>query len=67
MVQNWWKNGTYGNFEDKGQCFINQYNKYNFDIFDHIPEYDGPRGVNGSTTLNENIAGKFSFEIPQGK
>ena len=63
LVQNWWTDETYKKFKTKGQCFIEQYNKYKFAIFDHIPEYKGPRGVNGTITLNENIAGKFFFKI----
>ena len=39
--------------------FIDEYDGYTFKIFEKIPNYKGPKGVDGTRTLGENIAGKF--------
>jgi len=54
--KNWWNNQTSEEFQKKTQCFVDQYNKYDFKVFDLIKDYKGPKATNGSTTLNENIA-----------
>ncbi|TQS35652.1 hypothetical protein Golomagni_03923 [Golovinomyces magnicellulatus] len=47
----WWDNKTIANFEDRAQCFVNQYSKFT------VPGLDGtPLHVNGKLTLGENIA-----------
>uniref|UniRef100_V5GXP8 Neprilysin-2 n=1 Tax=Anoplophora glabripennis TaxID=217634 RepID=V5GXP8_ANOGL len=48
LLQQWWSNETRAAFKQRMQCFVDQYNQY------YIPEIDDY--VNGSTTLNENIA-----------
>lgn len=53
---NWWSNQTRKEFQKKQQCFIDEYDGYTFKIFDKIPNYKGPKGVDGTRTLGENIA-----------
>ena len=48
-------------FESKSQCFVDQYNEFDFKVFDLVPTYKGPTAVNGTLTLNENIAGKLTL------
>ena len=55
--QNWWNDETLEKFQNLTQCFVDQYNEYDFKVFDLLDDYKGPRATNGSTTLNENIAG----------
>ncbi|KAG0091768.1 hypothetical protein BGZ93_004632 [Podila epicladia] len=65
-LRNWWTNATEQVFNEKGQCFVDQYG--NFTV-------DGPGGkplnVNGLLTLNENIADngglKLSFSTWQNR
>lgn len=42
---------------------MDQYNEYDFKVFDLLADYKGPRATNGSTTLNENIAGMYFWFI----
>ena len=58
---NWWSNQTRKEFQKKQKCFIDEYDGYTFKIFDKIPNYKGPKGVDGTRTLGENIAGKKYF------
>ena len=47
----WWNNSTVEAFEDKAQCFIDQYHKFT------VPNPNGePLHVNGRLTLGENLA-----------
>ncbi|KAL9136576.1 MAG: hypothetical protein Q9175_002214 [Cornicularia normoerica] len=47
----WWDNSTVEAFENKAQCFINQYHEFT------VPNPNGePLHVNGRLTLGENIA-----------
>ena len=47
----WWDNSTVEAFQDKAQCFIDQYHKFT------VPNPNGePIHVNGRLTLGENIA-----------
>lgn len=47
----WWDESTVQAFEDKVQCFVDQYHKFT------VPGLDGkPLHVNGRLTLGENIA-----------
>ncbi len=56
--ENWWTDDTKQAFQEKYQCFIDQYNSYSYPILEEIEGYDGPSNVNGNQTLGENIAGK---------
>ncbi|KAK5820687.1 hypothetical protein F5H01DRAFT_378077 [Linnemannia elongata] len=65
-LANWWTNATSQAFEDKAQCFVNQYG--NFTI-------KGPQGedhnLDGELTLGENLADnggiKMAFRIWQSR
>ncbi|POS86146.1 hypothetical protein EPUL_003660 [Erysiphe pulchra] len=47
----WWNNETVSSFEERAQCFVNQYSNFT------IPGLDGkPLHVDGKLTLGENIA-----------
>ncbi|TVY59100.1 Endothelin-converting enzyme, partial [Lachnellula suecica] len=47
----WWTNSTVEGFENRTQCFVDQYGKFT------VPGPDGsPLHVNGKLTLGENIA-----------
>jgi endothelin-converting enzyme len=47
----WWTNTTVANFQERADCFVDQYHKYS------VPGPDGkPLYVNGKLTLGENIA-----------
>lgn len=47
----WWTNSTVAGFQDRADCFVEQYHNYS------IPGPDGkPLHVNGKLTLGENIA-----------
>lgn len=48
---NWWSNATTAKFDDKAQCFIDQYS--NFTV---IGEDGEPIHLNGKLTLGENLA-----------
>lgn len=54
--KNWWSNKTHQQFVQRQQCFIEQYNQFDFPVLESIPDYKGPTGVNGKATLGENIA-----------
>ena len=62
--KNWWSNETKQKFEQKQQCFIEQYNNFTFHSLEKLAEeglYSGPTSVNGTKTLGENIAGKIKM------
>ena len=47
----WWSDATVRAFEERAQCFVDQYAEYS------VPDRDGrPLHVNGRLTLGENIA-----------
>lgn len=46
----WWNNETIAGFEDRSKCFVNQYSNFT------VATPDGPRPINGTQTLGENIA-----------
>jgi len=48
--RNWWSNSTREAFERKATCFVNQYSNYT------IPKSHEKYRVNGSLTLDENVA-----------
>ncbi|XP_065344268.1 endothelin-converting enzyme homolog [Cloeon dipterum] len=47
---NWWSNETLAKFDERVQCMIDQYNKF------HFPEIGPNVTLNGTQTINENIA-----------
>lgn len=50
-LRTWWDNTTQNNFNDRAQCFVDQFNKY------YITQPDGTKlNVNGKLTEGENIA-----------
>ncbi|KAG0277096.1 hypothetical protein BGZ95_006523 [Linnemannia exigua] len=65
-LANWWTNATSQAFEDKAQCYVNQYSNFTF---------KGPDGkdynVDGQRTLGENLADnggiKMAFHIWQNR
>jgi endothelin-converting enzyme len=44
-LNNWWEKGFARNFDERAQCFIDQYSQY------HV----GNGHINGLLTLNENV------------
>ncbi|KAJ4289277.1 hypothetical protein N0V88_007028 [Collariella sp. IMI 366227] len=46
----WWDNATINNFQDRAQCFADQFSKFEVDI------PDGKANVDGEKTLGENIS-----------
>ncbi|KUI71673.1 Endothelin-converting enzyme 1 [Cytospora mali] len=46
----WWDKSTIDAFQNKTDCFVEQYHNYT------IPTKDGPLPINGKLTLGENIA-----------
>jgi endothelin-converting enzyme len=53
----WWNSSTRAAFEDKSQCFINQYSKFKV----KGPNKELP--VNGNLTLAENIADTVGLQV----
>jgi endothelin-converting enzyme len=50
-LKEWWDDKTRANFNDRAQCFVQQFEKYT------IPGLEGrPLNINGKLTLGENIA-----------
>ena len=45
-MRNWWDDETYGRFEDKAKCLVNQYSSFKTNL----------GGINGRLTCGENIA-----------
>ncbi|KXJ13722.1 neprilysin [Exaiptasia diaphana] len=52
-LYNWWSHSSDANFKQKSKCFVNQYNKYQLHGIN----------VNGSLTINENIADNGGIKI----
>ena len=52
---NWWSDDTKKRFEEKQQCFVEQYANYSFQVLQDIPNYEGPTAVNGINTLGTSI------------
>ncbi|KAF9905558.1 hypothetical protein EC991_001588 [Linnemannia zychae] len=66
VANQWWTNATSQAFEDKAQCFINQYGNFT------IKGSDGTDyNLNGQATLGENLAdnggAKMAFHIWQSR
>jgi len=51
VLNNWWTNSTYYEFDNLSKCFIDQYNQYKL-IGSEGKEFN----LNGKLTLNENLA-----------
>ncbi|KAK5645943.1 hypothetical protein RI129_004407 [Pyrocoelia pectoralis] len=54
-LKNWWTNSTFANYEQKSQCFIKQYEKYNLANLQ--------TKIDGKLTLRENIADNAGVKI----
>jgi endothelin-converting enzyme len=50
VYANWWSNGTIATYEDRSQCFIQEYSNFTLET------PDGPIPVDGNRTLAENLA-----------
>ncbi|KAJ8916562.1 hypothetical protein NQ315_000206 [Exocentrus adspersus] len=48
VMKQWWSQDTKTHFQEKARCFVDQYDQY------YVPEIDAY--INGTVTLNENIA-----------
>ena len=54
--EEWWTNETRSRFEERQQCFVDEYSGYGFRAFGAVPDYEGRTTVDGEKTLGENIA-----------
>ncbi|CAF1385129.1 unnamed protein product [Rotaria sp. Silwood1] len=52
-LNNWWQKGSAQNFDERAQCFIDQYTQYRV----------GNKHINGLLTLDENIADNGGLRI----
>jgi len=51
VLNNWWTNATYSEFNDLSECFVDQYNQYKI-----IGSEGKVINLNGKLTLDENLA-----------
>ncbi len=58
--QNWWSAETRKRFDNKLQCFVDQYSNFSFPSLLLEEAYKGPINVDGVKTLGENVAGRNS-------
>ncbi|XP_065222388.1 endothelin-converting enzyme homolog isoform X2 [Planococcus citri] len=56
----WWSNETRQEFEEKAECFINHYDRFNFT---GLEDADNETRLDGSQTLDENIADNGGLRI----